>query len=60
MLIGDRWKKQHLTYHILKYTEQLKKSDVDREIARAFQMWEEVTEFKFTLAKKEKADIKIR
>ena len=61
-LIGSvsRWKKTHLTYRILKYTSQLKKSDVDQEITKAFQMWEEVTEFKFTLAKKEKADIKIR
>nr|CAH0102064.1 unnamed protein product [Daphnia galeata] len=57
---GDRWKKQHLTYHILKYTKQLKKSDVDREIARAFQMWEEVTEFKFTPKMTGRADIEIR
>nr|CAH0104223.1 unnamed protein product [Daphnia galeata] len=57
----SRWKKKNLTYRILKYTTKLKNSDVDREIARAFQMWEEVTEFKFTPKMTEKkADINIR
>jgi hypothetical protein len=61
MLIVSRWKKKNLTYRILKYTTKLKNSDVDREIARAFQMWEEVTEFKFTPKMTEKkADINIR
>ena len=63
MLIGSdsHWKKKKLTYRILKYTTQLKKLDVDREIAKAFQMWAEVTDFQFTPKMTEKkADINLR
>nr|CAH0102005.1 unnamed protein product [Daphnia galeata] len=44
---GSRWPKKQLTYKISKYTRKMNKSDVDREIARAFQMWADVTDLTF-------------
>ncbi len=57
---GDRWNKKRLTYRISKYTSDLKKLDVDQEIAKAFQMWAEVTELTFVLVEMGKVDIDIR
>ena len=57
---GYRWNKKRLTYHISKYTSDLKKLDVDQEIAKAFQMWAEVTELTFALVEMGKVDIDIR
>ena len=57
---GYRWNKKRLTYRISKYTSDLKKSDVDQEIAKAFQMWAEVTELTFALVEMGKVDIDIR
>ncbi len=44
---GSKWPKKQLTYKIKKYTTDMSKSDVDREIARAFQMWADVTDLTF-------------
>ncbi|XP_046645833.1 uncharacterized protein LOC124336177 isoform X2 [Daphnia pulicaria] len=46
-LQGSKWPKKQLTYKIKKYTTDMSKSDVDREIARAFQMWADVTDLTF-------------
>ena len=58
---GSRWPKKQLTYKISQYTTKMSKSDVDREIARAFQMWADVTELTFVHQNNEsdKADIDI-
>ena len=47
LVTGSRWPKKQLTYKISKYTRKMNKSDVDREIARAFQMWADVTDLTF-------------
>nr|CAH0111125.1 unnamed protein product [Daphnia galeata] len=59
--VRSRWPKKQLTYKISKYTTKMKKSDVDREIARAFQMWADVTDLTFVHQNNEsdKADIDI-
>ncbi|XP_046637960.1 uncharacterized protein LOC124316201 [Daphnia pulicaria] len=43
----SHWPKKELTYKIKKYTPDMSPYDVDREIARAFQMWENVTDLTF-------------
>jgi hypothetical protein len=37
----------------------MSQSDVDREIARAFQMWEDVTDLVFVHVKNQSADVDI-
>jgi hypothetical protein len=59
-LIEDRWTKDELTYGIRKYTPDLEKSVVDREIANAFRLWEEVTPLTFTFVETGNVDIEIR
>ncbi len=59
-LIEDRWTKDELTYSISKYTPDLEKSIVDREIAKAFRLWEEVTPLTFTFVETGNVDIEIR
>ena len=39
--------KRQLTYKISKYSTYLKADEVDSEIARAFRVWENVTDFTF-------------
>ncbi|XP_046638016.1 uncharacterized protein LOC124316241 isoform X1 [Daphnia pulicaria] len=56
----DRWAKDELTYSISKYTPDLEKSVVDREIANAFRLWEEVTPLTFTFVETGNVDIEIR
>ncbi|EFX73049.1 hypothetical protein DAPPUDRAFT_325673 [Daphnia pulex] len=56
---GNRWTKNELTYGIRKYTPDLEKSVVDREIAKAFQLWEEVTPLTFTFVETGNVDIEI-
>ncbi|XP_046638534.1 collagenase 3-like [Daphnia pulicaria] len=57
---GNRWTKDELTYGISKYTPDLEKSVVDREIAKAFRLWEEVTPLSFTFVETGNVDIEIR
>lgn len=47
-LLGSRWKVKDLTYKISKYPAKLKRSDVDKEIQRAFDVWSEYTDLTFT------------
>ena len=56
---GSRWPKKQLTYKITKYTTKMKKSDVDREIARAFQMWADVTDLTFVHQNNESDNVDI-
>ncbi|XP_046637880.1 uncharacterized protein LOC124316155 isoform X3 [Daphnia pulicaria] len=56
---GSHWPKKQLTYKIKKYTEDMPKSDVDRGIARAFQMWADVTDLTFVHVNNELADVDI-
>ncbi|XP_046638639.1 uncharacterized protein LOC124316736 [Daphnia pulicaria] len=56
---GNRWTKNELTYGIRRYTPDLEKSVVDREIAKAFRLWEEVTPLSFTFLERGSVDIEI-
>ena len=43
-----KWRKRELTYRIVSYpTNGLRRKSVDRETARAFSMWQEVSNLKF-------------
>ncbi len=57
--IGSHWPKKQLTYKIKKYTEDMPKSDVDHGIARAFQMWADMTDLTFVHVKNQSADVDI-
>jgi len=59
-LQGSRWRVKELSYSITKYPKGLKSSDVDRELANAFQVWADVTELTFTQARRGKVHIEIR
>lgn len=48
MFIGSRWKVKDLTYKISKYPARLKRSEVDKEIQRAFNVWTDYTDLTFT------------
>ena len=54
------WTKKDLTYRIDDYPSNLNWRDVEREIARAFNMWAEVTPLTFQQTGSSKADIVIR
>ncbi|XP_046637955.1 uncharacterized protein LOC124316198 isoform X2 [Daphnia pulicaria] len=56
---GSHWPKKKLTYKIKKYTTDMSQSDVDREIARAFQVWADVTDLAFVHVKNPSADVDI-
>merc|ERR1719209_869187 len=47
-LEGSRWRVDELTYRIDKYSTKLPKATVDKIIRQAFDLWEEVTNLKFT------------
>ncbi|XP_046638019.1 uncharacterized protein LOC124316241 isoform X4 [Daphnia pulicaria] len=57
--VKDRWTKGELTYGIRKHTPDLDKSVVDREIAKAFRLWEEVIPLTFTFVETGNVDIDI-
>ncbi len=63
VLEGDHWNnKTDLTYNIYRYTPDLEKSVVDREIAKDFRQWQEPGSdppLTFTLVETTEADIKI-
>ncbi|XP_055920441.1 matrix metalloproteinase-19-like [Eupeodes corollae] len=48
VLNGSRWRDKNLTYKIKNYPKKLKKSDVDAEISRAFNLWSEYSFLNFT------------
>ena len=57
---GSRWRVKQLTYSITKYPSGLRTQDVDLELARAFQVWSDVTELSFVPMKSGKVHIEIR
>ena len=57
---GSRWRVNYLTYAITKYPTGLRSSDVDRELARAFQVWSDVTQLTFVHQRSGKVHIEIR
>ncbi|KAI2810198.1 calcium ion binding [Blomia tropicalis] len=61
-LQGSKWRRTDLTYRISQYPSKLnlKRSDVDREIARAFQVWSDVTPLNFIVKKDGRVHIDIR
>jgi matrix metalloproteinase-14 (membrane-inserted) len=59
-LTGSKWRRTDLTYRISKYPRKIKKSVADREIARAFQVWSDVTPMNFIHKKEGKVHIDIR
>uniref|UniRef100_A0A0P4W0G4 Peptidase metallopeptidase domain-containing protein n=1 Tax=Scylla olivacea TaxID=85551 RepID=A0A0P4W0G4_SCYOL len=59
-LQGSRWRVKTITYRITKYPRGLLKNDVDREIAAAFQVWEDVTDLQFQRTSSGKVHIEVR
>ena len=61
-IAGSKWRRTELTYRISQYPSKrnLKPSDVDREIARAFQVWSDVTPLNFIVKKDGRVHIDIR
>jgi len=61
-LQGSRWKVKNLTYRISKYPSsgKLSRSDVDSEIARALQVWSDVTDLTFEHIKDGPAHIDVK
>ncbi|XP_055530959.1 matrix metalloproteinase-14 isoform X2 [Wyeomyia smithii] len=59
-LQGSRWKVKSLTYRISKYPSRLERSEVDKEIAKAFSVWSEYTDLTFTHKKSSPVHIDIR
>lgn len=45
---GSRWRTKNLTYKISKYPTGLNKQEVDKEIAKAFDVWSGETDLTFT------------
>lgn len=59
-LQGSRWKVKALTYRISKYPKRLNRQEVDKEIARAFNVWSEYTDLTFTAKRTNPVHIEIR
>lgn len=59
-LYETKWDKKSLTYGVSKYTKKLKNNSVDDVFKRAFKMWSDVTDLKFTRTKKGYSDIDIK
>lgn len=59
-LQGSKWRVKHLTYSITKYPTRLKdKTKVDKEFARAFKIWSDVTALSFEERKRGRVNIEI-
>ncbi|KAL7983300.1 hypothetical protein Chor_000176 [Crotalus horridus] len=54
-----KWSHNNLTYRILNYTPDLKKSEVERAFRKAFKVWSDVTPLNFTRIRTGVADIMI-
>ncbi|XP_071455412.1 matrix metalloproteinase-14 isoform X2 [Hetaerina americana] len=59
-LQGSRWRVRELTYKISKYPRGLNQEEVDREIAKSFQVWSEYTKLNFIRKKSGQVHIEIR
>lgn len=56
---GSKWAKRDLTYKIQQVTPRLPRLKVEREIARAFKVWSEVTSLTFTQKDMDPVDIEV-
>ncbi|KAM6172263.1 stromelysin-1-like [Erethizon dorsatum] len=54
-----KWRKNHLTYRIVSYTQDLPRDEVDSAIEKALKVWEEVTPLTFSRIHEGEADIMI-
>lgn len=59
-LPGSRWKARTLTYRISKYPKKLNRDDVDKEIAKALDLWSDYTDLTFTAKNSSSVHIDIR
>ena len=59
-LEGSRWRVNEITYKISKYSDKLPRETVDKIIKKAFSIWSEATNLKFTKKKSGKVHIDIR
>lgn len=60
-LQGSKWRVTRLTYRISKYPSKPKeKNKIDKEIARAFKMWSDVSKLSFEERKRGRVSIDIR
>lgn len=60
-LQGSKWRVTELTYRISKYPKRIKeKQKVDKEIARAFKVWSDMTPLNFTVRKRGRVHIDVR
>ncbi|XP_055846909.1 matrilysin-like [Episyrphus balteatus] len=57
---GTPWSKKDLTYKITQYTRKMDRPDVDAEIARAFNVWSQQTDLRFTPKSNGPVDIEIK
>ncbi|XP_046568580.1 matrix metalloproteinase-16-like [Haliotis rubra] len=56
-----KWKKHDLTYFVTQYTPDLRRGEVDRALADAFQVWADVTALTFTrVSSPDAVDIEIK
>lgn len=60
VLNSSKWKKESITYRVSKYSKKLKRNAVDDVFKRAFKMWSDVSDLKFTQIKKNSGDIEIK
>ncbi|XP_072472974.1 neutrophil collagenase-like [Notamacropus eugenii] len=56
---NPKWKRNEITYSIIKYTSDMPKADVDSAIEKAIQIWSDPSPLKFTKILNGEADIKI-
>ncbi|KFO25635.1 stromelysin-1 [Fukomys damarensis] len=54
-----KWRKNHLTYRIVSYTQDLPRDEVNFAIEKALRLWEEVTPLTFSRIHEGEADIMI-
>ncbi|ODM88248.1 Neutrophil collagenase, partial [Orchesella cincta] len=63
-LLGTKWEFRNLTYTISKYPKNPRllggRQNIDAEIRRAFEVWEQVVDFTFTKRDSGRTDINIR
>ena len=60
-LQGSRWKKEELTYTVGRYPSGLSRSEVDTDVKKAFNMWQQASELTFVRKRTwDKVDIEIR
>lgn len=60
-LQGSRWKKEKLTYSVGRYPSGLSRSEVDTDVKKAFNMWQQASGLSFVRKRSwDKVDIELR